>query len=147
MDRSAFRVELQMLIAKRGASVEFDAPDFVLADYLMDCLSAFRIAAARQDIWRDYPEQIPVIEPIEKQCVEVGMSRTRFEASFDKHRAVDKAEAAGEVSDSMAVRMVLIERMNKGELTLAQVGGELKRIKREGKRQGKLTRAQVFSRA
>lgn len=46
----------------------------------------------------------------------------------------------------MAVRTALIERLHKGELTLDQVQTELKRIKREGKKKGMLTRAQVFSR-
>lgn len=72
--------------------------------------------------------------------------RTRFEAASAKRRAVNEADAAGEVCDSMAVRTALIERLHKGELTLDQVQTELKRIKREGKKKGMLTRAQVFSR-
>ena len=74
------------------------------------------------------------------------MGRTRFEASMDKRAALKQGEADGIVADSMEVRLALIERMNKGELTLDQVQSELKRIKREGKKQGLLTRAQAFSR-
>ena len=74
------------------------------------------------------------------------MKRTRFEADLDKHRAVREADAAGTIADSNAVRVALIERMYKGELTLDQVQGELKRIKRDAKKNGQLTRQQVFSR-
>ncbi len=75
------------------------------------------------------------------------MSRTRFEASLDKRRAVNSAETAGNVCDSMEIRGKLMERVKNGEITLTQAQDDLKAIKRQGKREGKLTRAQVFSRA
>ena len=66
-----------------------------------------------------------------------------FEAK--RRRGVVKvAEARGEVADSMEVRIVLIERMNKGELTLEQVQSELARIKRQAKANGKTTRADIW---
>jgi hypothetical protein len=74
------------------------------------------------------------------------MSRTRWEASFDKRRALNQAEDAGLVADSMDVRMKLIERMKKGELTLEEVQAELKKIKRNAKKNGLVTRSQAFSR-
>lgn len=55
-----------------------------------------------------------------------------------------KAEADGRVADSMDVRLKLVERMNAGELTLEQVQAELKRIKREAKKNGQITRAQAY---
>ena len=63
-----------------------------------------------------------------------------------KLAAVRDAEARGEVSDSVEVRTSLINRLDAGELTLAQVKAELKRIKRCAKRSGKITRAQAFIR-
>lgn len=75
------------------------------------------------------------------------MSRTRFEANLDKRRAVDAADAAGEVADSMAVRTALMERVDSGEITLEQAQAELKRIKRGAKAAGKMTRSQVFNRS
>lgn len=74
------------------------------------------------------------------------MNRTRFEARIDKRDELKRSEAAGEVADSMEVRVALIERMHKGELTLQQVQEELKRIKRNAKKNGKVTRAQAFNR-
>jgi hypothetical protein len=74
------------------------------------------------------------------------MKRTRFEAGLAKSRELKRADAAGEVADSMEVRMALIARMHAGELTLEQVQAELKRIKRDAKKNGKVTRAQAFSR-
>lgn len=71
--------------------------------------------------------------------------RTRFEASIDKRAALKKAEADGVVADSMTVRIALIEKMNRGEMTLAEVQAELKRIKRDAKKHGLVTRAQAFS--
>ena len=74
------------------------------------------------------------------------MTRTRFEASIEKREAVKAAEASGQVADSHAVRLALIERMDAGELTLEQVQAQLKKIKSSAKRNGLVTRAQAFSR-
>lgn len=74
------------------------------------------------------------------------MNRTRFKASLDKRREVNRAEAAGEIADSYEVRTTLIARMHAGELTLEQVQAELKKIKAGAKLVGKVTRAQAFRR-
>lgn len=68
-----------------------------------------------------------------------------FEAKR-RNGLVKSAEADGQIADSMEVRVALIERMKKGELTLDQVQSELKRIKRQAKKNGLITRAQAFSR-
>jgi hypothetical protein len=72
--------------------------------------------------------------------------RTRFEASLDKHNALKAAEQAGLVADNMEVRMQLMESVRAGEITLEYAQKELKRIKSQGKKNGKITRAQAFSR-
>ena len=71
----------------------------------------------------------------------------RFWVAARKNRALKDAEAIGIVADSMAVRIALIERMEKGELTLAEVQAELARIKRTAKVVGMTTRARVFREA
>lgn len=72
--------------------------------------------------------------------------RTRFDAALDKRDAVKTAEAAGQVADSMDVRLALMDRVHRGEITLAQAQAELKKIKSGAKKAGKVTRAQAFSR-
>ncbi len=52
MSRETFSKELRALINKESMDTEYKTPDFVLADYLMDCLSAFYVAAERRAIWR-----------------------------------------------------------------------------------------------
>lgn len=74
------------------------------------------------------------------------MSRTRFEASIDKRDALNAAEKAGEVADSMDVRRALMERVHTGEITLQQAQADLKKIKSGAKKAGKLTREQAFAR-
>jgi benzoyl-CoA reductase/2-hydroxyglutaryl-CoA dehydratase subunit BcrC/BadD/HgdB len=74
------------------------------------------------------------------------MKRTAFERRMDRFEELKRSEAAGEVADSMDVRLKLIERMKAGELTLEQVQDELKRIKRNAKKVGKVTRTQAFRR-
>ena len=74
------------------------------------------------------------------------MSRTRWEASIDKRRAMKKAEEAGEVADSMEVRHQLLEKVRKGEATLEQVQIELRKIKRSARRNGQITRSQAYRR-
>ena len=56
------------------------------------------------------------------------------------------AEDAGQVSDSLTVRMALMERVRLGEITLDEAKRELKRIQREGKKAGQMTRAQAYRR-
>ena len=73
--------------------------------------------------------------------------RDRFDAKLDKSLAVKKADAAGEICDSMAVRTRLVERMQAGEMTYAEVQAELKRIRRAGRKSGVPTRQQVWSRS
>lgn len=63
-----------------------------------------------------------------------------------KMHAVRDSEAGGEVADSMNVRRALIEKMRAGEMTLAEVQAELKRIQRGAKAKGQVTRAQAYSR-
>ncbi|NMM21546.1 MAG: hypothetical protein HHJ15_16585 [Rhodoferax sp.] len=55
------------------------------------------------------------------------MNRTRFEAALDKRAAVKNAEASGLVADSMEVRMALMDRVNKGDIALADAQAQLKK--------------------
>ena len=73
------------------------------------------------------------------------MRRTRFEAALDKRANVKACEEKGLIADSKEVRMELIRRMDAGELTLDQVQEELKRIKRNAKKNGMLTQSQAFN--
>jgi hypothetical protein len=72
--------------------------------------------------------------------------RTRFEARIDKRQAVNQAEASGQIADSMEYRTKLMERVNAGELTLADAQEELKRVKRNAKKNGLITRNQAYIR-
>jgi hypothetical protein len=73
-------------------------------------------------------------------------SRTRFEAAIEKKRALNAAEAAGEVADSHAVRLAIMARVRSGEITLAQAQSELKKIQAKAQSIGLITRQQAFSR-
>lgn len=57
---------------------------------------------------------------------------------------LNAAEAAGEVADSLSVRMALVTKMNAGNMTLPEVQAELARIKRGAKKAGKITRAEAM---
>jgi hypothetical protein len=70
--------------------------------------------------------------------------RTRYQASIDKRAAIAKAEAAGQVADSLEVRRALLDRVAKGEMTLLQANDELDKIKRNANKVGLVTRSQVF---
>ena len=74
------------------------------------------------------------------------MSRDRFTARMEKRRAVNNAEAAGLIADGLAFRGALVERMARGEITHEEAMLELKRVKREAKRNGLVTRQQAWSR-
>jgi hypothetical protein len=55
-----------------------------------------------------------------------------------------KAEDEGLVADSMDVRMALMEEFHAGKKTLQDVQSELKKIKENAKKSGKLTRSQAY---
>lgn len=73
-------------------------------------------------------------------------TRTRFEAGLDKSANRRAEEAAGNVADSMNVRIALMTRVDSGAITLEQAQAELKKIKAGAKKAGKITRAQAYSR-
>lgn len=56
-----------------------------------------------------------------------------------------QAEAEGKVADSMEVRRALMDRVDRGEITLKQAQDELKAIKRRAKENGQITRNQAFT--
>ena len=74
------------------------------------------------------------------------MRRTGSEAAYDKRENVKDCEADGIIADSMDVRMELMRKVKSGERTLESVQAELKKIKRDAKKNGKLTRSQAFNR-
>jgi hypothetical protein len=78
---------------------------------------------------------------------EMSTRRSKFDASLEKHCALVESEALGMVADSMDVRMDLVTRMNAGEFDLAECQRRLKEIKRNAKKNGLLTRSQVWSRS
>lgn len=74
-----------------------------------------------------------------------NIQRTRFEAGRDKRNAVNEAEAKGQVADSMDVRRALMQRVYAKEITLSEAQDELKKIKRNAKKNGMVTRSQAFN--
>jgi hypothetical protein len=64
---------------------------------------------------------------------------------LSRRSAVARAEEAGEVADSMDVRLELMRKVKAGEMTLAESQKELRRIKRNAKKQGKVTRNQAWN--
>jgi predicted nuclease with TOPRIM domain len=62
----------------------------------------------------------------------------------ERFQWVRTLEAEGKVADSLDVRRALLERMKAGELTLEEVQQRLKRIKREAKVHGQVTRSQAY---
>lgn len=70
--------------------------------------------------------------------------RTKIEAHHDKMTAVRDAESTGLVADSLDVRMALLARVERGEITLEQCQAEIKAIRRGAAKAGKVTRARVY---
>ena len=46
-----FRKELQSLLNKHSKENGSDTPDWILADYLTDCLASFDLATQRREKW------------------------------------------------------------------------------------------------
>ena len=63
----------------------------------------------------------------------------------ERRDAQRQAEADGKVADSMDVRLALMDRFHKGEITLEEAQAQLKKIKSAAKRNGQITRNQAFT--
>ena len=70
-----------------------------------------------------------------------------YESVLQKRAAVKQSESAGEVADSMDVRMALMARVHSGEITLEHAQAQLKKIKAGAKKAGMTTRARAFREA
>ena len=46
-----FREELQMLLNSYSKENGSDTPDFILAEYMVNCLNAFDVAANQREDW------------------------------------------------------------------------------------------------
>lgn len=68
----------------------------------------------------------------------------RFWRNEERKDALRKAEAAGQVADSMEARRSIMGRVHAGEITLEQAQAELAKIKRGAAKSGQLTRSQAF---
>jgi hypothetical protein len=69
-----------------------------------------------------------------------------FESVLRKRTAIQQAEKEGSIADSQEVRTELMRKLSSGEMTLAEVQAELKKIKCGAKKAGKITRSQAWSR-
>jgi hypothetical protein len=69
-----------------------------------------------------------------------------FDTRLRKRKAVNDAEASGNLADGMEYRTKLMERVHAGELTIEEAQAELKKVKRDAKKNGLITRQQAFSR-
>ena len=63
----------------------------------------------------------------------------------EQRLALKLAEDKGRVADSIEVRKALMQKVHSGERTLASVQKELAKIKRNAKKDGKITRNQAFN--
>ncbi|WP_339885351.1 hypothetical protein [Vreelandella maris] len=67
-----------------------------------------------------------------------------FWRNVERRSDLKKAENDGRVADSMEVRKSLMAKVDSGEITLQEAQSELKRIKRNAKKNGQVTRNQAF---
>ena len=51
MDRKSFQKDLETLINRHSMENGSDTPDFILAEYLCDCLASFEVASCRRERW------------------------------------------------------------------------------------------------
>jgi len=73
-----------------------------------------------------------------------GVAEMNYETTRRKRRALDAADANGKIADSTEVRLEIMRRIHAGEITLAEGQAELKKIKRNATKDGKMTREQTW---
>lgn len=70
--------------------------------------------------------------------------RDWYDRRTDKRVALQIAEEQGLGADSTEFRQALVAKLESGAMTLAQVQEELRKVKREAKKNGKKTRDQIW---
>lgn len=60
LDKGLFRAELEALINKYSMENNSNTPDFILADYMVNCLDAYEIAARRRTDWYNKNREVMV---------------------------------------------------------------------------------------
>lgn len=70
--------------------------------------------------------------------------RDWYDRRLDKRVALQIAEEQGLVADSTEFRQALVAKLESGEMTIEQVQEELRKVKREAKKNGKKTREQIW---
>lgn len=53
MEKSELEKKLKTLINKESREDDSNTPDFILAEFMMNCLDAFEIASNRREVWYD----------------------------------------------------------------------------------------------
>lgn len=70
--------------------------------------------------------------------------RDWYDRRTDKRVALQIAEEQGIVADSSALRASLVAKIHAGEMSIEQVQAELRKVKREAKKNGLKTRDQIW---
>ncbi|ROM29291.1 hypothetical protein BK645_09995 [Pseudomonas protegens] len=70
--------------------------------------------------------------------------RDWYDRRTDKRVALQIAEEQGIVADSSALRASLVAKIHAGEMTIEQAQDELRKVKREAKKNGLKTRDQIW---
>ena len=70
--------------------------------------------------------------------------RDWYDQRIDKRAALTLAEENGEVADSQEFRVALMARVHSGEITIEDAQAELRKVKRNAKKNGLKTRSQVW---
>lgn len=74
------------------------------------------------------------------------MSReTAWERGHRRARIRSEGRESDEVADNRSVRLKLLERVRAGEISLEEAQRELRRIKRDAKKNGKVTLSQYVN--
>lgn len=70
--------------------------------------------------------------------------RDWYDRRIDKRVALELAEEQGLVADSTELRAALVAKVHSGEMTIEQAQAELRKVKREAKKNGLKTRDQIW---
>lgn len=69
-----------------------------------------------------------------------------FMRLIEKSYAVERDEKEGLIADSREVIIELVKKVKSGEITLEDAQKQLRKIQRNAKKNGKITRAQAYKR-
>ncbi len=91
MEKTKLEKELEGLINDESRENDSNTPDFILAEYMMNCLDAFELASNKREVW--YGVELDILNDWEKLILTTMGEASMCWSDIDKAGVFDATKA------------------------------------------------------